>query len=45
LNRHYPENLPSPLFTKEGDYSSLWKREVRRDFANKCFYYFETINN
>jgi len=26
------ENLPSPLFTKEGNYTSLWQREVRRDF-------------
>jgi hypothetical protein len=25
-------NLPSPLFAKEGCCSSLWKREVRRDF-------------
>jgi len=34
LNGHLPENLPSPLFAKEGNYSSLWKREVRRDFIN-----------
>jgi hypothetical protein len=26
------ENLPSPLFAKEGNYPSLWQREVRRDF-------------
>ena len=26
------ENLPSPLFAKEGNYSSLWKREAGRDF-------------
>jgi len=25
----------SPLFAKEGNYSSLWKREVRRDFINQ----------
>jgi hypothetical protein len=31
-NLHRLENLPSPLFAKEGDYSSLWQREVRRDF-------------
>jgi len=30
-----PLNLPSPLFAKEGNYASLWKREVRRDFVNK----------
>jgi hypothetical protein len=28
----YFENLLSPLFAKEGNYPSLWKREVRRDF-------------
>jgi hypothetical protein len=27
------ENLPCPLFSKEGHYSSLWQREVRRDFV------------
>jgi len=32
LNWHAPENLPSPLFAKEGDLTSLWEREVRRDF-------------
>jgi hypothetical protein len=26
------KNLPLPLFTKEGYYSSLWQREVRMDF-------------
>jgi len=35
---------PHPLFTKEGDNSSLWKRESRRDFTNKCSFYFETVN-
>jgi hypothetical protein len=34
LNRHKLENLPLPLFAKEGDKSSLWQREVRRDFIN-----------
>jgi hypothetical protein len=38
------ENLPSPLFAKEGYYSSLWQREVRRDFTNQCLHYFETVN-
>ena len=28
----YLENLPYPLFAKEGNYPSLWQREVRRDF-------------
>jgi hypothetical protein len=32
LTLHKSENLPLPLFSKEGDYSSLWQREVRRDF-------------
>jgi len=30
-----------PLFPGEGDYSSLWKREVRRDFIKTEF--FETL--
>jgi general secretion pathway protein I len=34
MNLHRLENLPLPLFTKEGDKSSLWQREVRRDFIN-----------
>jgi len=34
LNLHRSENLPLPLFTKEGYKSSLWQREVRRDFIN-----------
>lgn len=29
-----PENLPPPLFAKEGCYPSLWQREDRRDFMN-----------
>jgi hypothetical protein len=45
INRHYSENLPSPLFSKEGYYSSLWQREVRRDFIKQCFHYYETVNN
>ena len=45
LNGHYSENLPSPLFSKEGYYSSLWQREVRRDFIKQCFHYSETVNN
>jgi hypothetical protein len=31
------KNLPSPLFAKEGDDSSLWQREVRRDFIINVF--------
>jgi chaperone LolA len=31
--RHLLTNLPLPLFSKEGFYPSLWKREVRRDFS------------
>jgi hypothetical protein len=34
LNLHRSENLPLPLFAKEGYKSSLWQREVRRDFIN-----------
>jgi hypothetical protein len=34
LNLHKSENLPLPLFAKEGDKSSLRQREVRRDFIN-----------
>jgi hypothetical protein len=26
-----------PLWKRESAYSSLWQREVRRDFKNKCF--------
>jgi hypothetical protein len=48
------ENLPSSLFAKEGYYSrsgssrrvastSLWQREVRRDFINQCSHYYETV--
>jgi hypothetical protein len=29
------KNLPLPLFAKKGYYSSLWQREVRRDFIIK----------
>jgi hypothetical protein len=31
------KNLPSPLFTKEGYISSLWQKEVRRDFIINVF--------
>jgi hypothetical protein len=31
------ENLPLPLFTKEGNSPSLWKREIRRDFTINVF--------
>jgi hypothetical protein len=31
------ENLPLPLFAKEGFISSLWQREVRRDFVIDVF--------
>jgi len=34
LPEHELENLPSPLFAKEGKFSSLLQREVRRDFYN-----------
>jgi len=34
LNLHESENLPFPLFAKEGFKSSLWQREGRRDFIN-----------
>jgi len=34
MNEHKSENLPTPLFAKEGYKSSLWQREVRRDFIN-----------
>jgi hypothetical protein len=36
LNLHESENLPLPLFTKEGCKSSLWQREDRRDFINNA---------
>jgi hypothetical protein len=31
------KNLSLPLFAKEGYYSSLWQREVRRDFIINVF--------
>jgi len=31
------KNLPLPLFAKEGYISSLWQREVRRDFIINVF--------
>jgi hypothetical protein len=35
---------PLTLFVKEGHYSSLWQREVRRDFTNPSSDYFGHIN-
>jgi hypothetical protein len=34
VNLHKSENLPLPDCAKEGYESSLWQREVRRDFIN-----------
>jgi hypothetical protein len=31
------KNLPFPLFSKEGYITSLWKREVMRDFIINVF--------
>jgi hypothetical protein len=31
------KNLPLPLFGKEGYITSLWQREVRRDFIINVF--------
>jgi hypothetical protein len=31
------KNLPLPLFSKEGYITSLWQREVRRDFIINVF--------
>jgi hypothetical protein len=31
------KNLPLPLFSKEGHITSLWQREVRRDFIINVF--------
>jgi hypothetical protein len=45
LKLHYPENLLLPLFAKEGNYSSLRQREVRRDFIYQRCHYFEAVNN
>jgi hypothetical protein len=39
------KNLPLPLFAKEGCISSLWQREVRRDFINQCLHAFDHISN
>jgi len=33
---------PGPA-AKEGCFTSLWKREVRRDFIEQCRYYYETV--
>ena len=35
------KNLPSPLFAKEGQFPSLWQREVRRDFIIGCLHTYE----
>jgi hypothetical protein len=37
------ENLPFPLFAKEGFCPSLWQREVRWDFMN-CPLNYELTN-
>ena len=37
VEHHFLKNLPLPLFTKEGYISSLWQREVRRDFIMSVF--------
>jgi len=44
LNRHLSQNLPFPLFAKEGDFTSLWKREVGRDSMKQCRYYYEAVD-
>jgi len=38
IERTLLRKSPLPLFAKEGLYSSLWKREVRRDFIKQCYY-------
>ena len=43
-NRHLLQNLPFPLFAKEGNFTSLWQREERRDFTKQCRHYYETVN-
>jgi hypothetical protein len=37
------ENLPSPLFAKEGKFPSLRQREVRRDFIINVFIIFSLL--
>jgi len=52
LNRHLTQNLPFPLFAKEGNVASLWRlfpaggrqREVGRDFIKQSRYYNEAVN-
>jgi len=52
LNRHLSQNLPFPLFAKEGDSTSLWRlfpaggrqREVGRDSMKQCRYYYEAVD-
>ena len=41
---YYLKNLPFPLFAKEGNYSSRWQREGRRDFIKQCLHYFEAVH-
>ena len=52
MNRHLLQNLPFPLFAKEGDFTSLWRlfpaggrqREVGRDSMKQCRYYYEAVD-
>jgi hypothetical protein len=43
LKKTLSKKSPHPLFAKEGHKSSLWQREVRRDFKNQYSFYFETV--
>jgi len=38
-----PGGRPYGPAAKEGYFTSLWKREVRRDFIEQCHYYYETV--
>ena len=38
------KNLPFPLFAKEGHIASLWQREVRRDFIDRCLHAYDRIS-
>jgi hypothetical protein len=38
-----PGQRPYGPAAKEGCFTSLWKREVRRDFIEQCRYYYETV--
>jgi hypothetical protein len=46
LNFRGSQNSPCtiPVFAKQGYCTSLWKREVRRDFIKQCRYYYEAVN-